>query len=377
MIIIFFGFFFLSLFSNTLAPFITTIKNVYGVSDDTIAILPSIVYCSSFVMSIVGSRIMHILGIEMGLVTGFILAILSSIVILFSNSFCTILIGYFISGLAVGMGGLFLGTAISLLPKKYQKFSFANACFGLGGILILPIARFVLKSSINFNYTYIIHIVLMLLLLILVGNMNITSSVKKIEKNKGSIHILKDPMILLLSISVFFYVGAEISTTNWTGSFLERYYGLDRSEVPVILSSFWLLFTLGRALGDKLLEMVGQLRFLFAAPLVSVAGIFVVLSGTSRIQALIGISIIGISISIIYPALQGYMVQHVDRGNIPAVSSITIIFNNFGAAFLTYIIGFAGGRNVIYVFVIQIVFYIYISFTALYYLIRNKKFCRD
>lgn len=373
MVIVFAGFFFLSLFANTLSPFITTIKNTYNVSADIIAILPPVVYFASFVMSIVGAKLMSVLGLKKGLYLGFLFAIFASIIILFSKSFYILLFGYFISGLAVGMSGVFLGTLLSVLPKEYQKFSLANACFGLGGILILPIDRLILKSGINFNYTYIIHIVFISLFIIFATKIDVTSSFKNNHHSKVSFDILKNPLVLVLSIAIFFYVGAEISTTNWTGSFLEKYYGISKEEVPNILSSFWILFTIGRAVGDKLLDKVGRLQFLLISPVVSIVGIFIILSGTSKIQALLGLSIIGISISLIYPALQGYIIENVDKRYIPSASAIIIIFNNLGATFLTYIIGFAGGIKITYVFIIQILFYLYIVFVAARYLALKPK----
>ncbi|WP_026881359.1 MFS transporter [Clostridium akagii] len=368
MIIIFLGFFFLSLFSNTLSPFITTIKNTYNVSNSIIAMLPSVVYCASFIMSILGARLMPAIGLKKGLYLGFSFAILASIVILFSHSFCVLLVGYFIAGLAVGMTSLILSTLLSLLPKQYQKFSLANACFGLGGIVILPIDRFVLGNGINFNYTYSIHIVFIILFLLLATKIKDIAPVENNAENKNAFSMLKNPLVLLLSIAIFFYVGAEISTTNWTGTFLEHYYGLSRTEVPNILLGFWILFTLGRTFGDKVLEKVGQLRFLAISPIITILGIFVILSGKTKIQALVGIAIIGITISLIYPALQGYLIQHVDKHYIPATNSIITIFNNLGATFLTYLIGFAGEINVTYVFIIQIVFYFYIIVVSALYL---------
>jgi len=375
MIIIFIGFFFLSLFSNTLSPFITTIKSTYKVSNDLIAILPSVVYCASFIMSILGAKLMIALGLRKSLRLGFTFAILASLTILFSKSFYVLLVGYFLSGLAVGMGSLILNTYISMLPKKYQKFSLANACFGLGGILILPIDRFILRSGINFSYTYIIHIVTIGLFLFLTFKLD-RISVKKDEgeeENVGTFSILKNPMVLLLSIAIFFYVGAEISTTNWTGNFLEKYYGLSKTEVPNILSGFWILFTLGRAVGDKFLDKVGQLKFLSISPLISIVGIFVILSGKTELQAIAGVAIIGITISLIYPAIQGYIIQHVPQKDVPSASSIIAIFNNLGATFLTYIIGFAGGMKITYVFIIQIFFYVYIILISAKYLMFSPK----
>lgn len=374
MIIIFIGCFFLSLFSNTLSPFITTIKNTYNVSSNVIAILPPSIYFASFVMSIVGARLMAALGLKKGLYLGVLFAVFSSLIILFSKSFYVLLFGYFISGLSVGMSSLFLGTLLSVLPREYQKFGLFNACFGLGGILILPIDRLILKNGISFNYTYILHIVFMLLFIVLARKIDLTTSVKNSHHSKVYFDILKNPFVILLSIAIFFYVGAEISTTNWTGGFLEKYYGISKEEVPNILSSFWILFTVGRAIGDKILEKVGRLQFLSISPLLSIVGIFIILSGTTKLQALLGLSIIGISISLIYPALQGYIIQNVDKRYIPSASAIIIIFNNLGATFLTYIIGFAGGIKITYVFIIQILFYLYIVLVSARYLaVKPKK----
>ncbi|MBR9647477.1 MFS transporter [Clostridium tyrobutyricum] len=375
MIIIFAGFFFLSLFSNTLSPFITTIKNTYHVSSGIIAVLPSVVYCASFIMSMVSAKFMYTLGLRKGLNLGFLFAIIASVIIILSKSFYVLMVGYFISGFAVGMGTVFLTTMLSLLPKQYQKFSLANAFFGLGGILILPIDRLILKGNIHFSYAYIVHIILIGIFLVLATRIKgISLCVDEgSECKKPESSVLKNPLVLLFVIAVFFYVGAEISTTNWTGTFLENYYGINKTEVPNILLGFWILFTFGRAIGDKFLNKVGQLRFLLVSPIISICGIFIILFGNSRIQALIGIAILGITMSMIYPAIQGYIIQHVSREDVPPASALITVFNNLGATFLTYIIGFAGGQKVTYVFIIQIVFYLYIIFVAARYLILKPR----
>ncbi|OMH22857.1 MFS transporter [Clostridium pasteurianum] len=322
-------------------------------------------------MSIVSARLQNMMTLKRGLHVGFLFAAIASIVILVSKSFYVLLVGYFISGLAVGMGTVFLTTTLSLLPKEYQKFSLGQACFGLGGILILPIDRFILKNNIAFNYTYIIHIICVIAFIIISSKVEVNAPCEKEDRCVNTFSILRNPLVLLLSLAIFFYVGAEISTTNWTGTFLESYYGLTKAEVPGILSSFWILFTVGRAMGDKILEKVGTLRFLSISPLVSILGIFIILSGNTKIQSLIGIAVIGLSMSLVYPAIQGYVIQHVDSEYVPAASAIVTIFNNLGATFLTYIIGFAGGIKVSYVFIIQIFFYAYIFIVALHYLISK------
>ncbi|AJA47614.1 permease [Clostridium pasteurianum DSM 525 = ATCC 6013] len=374
MIIIFIGFFFLALFSNTVSPFITTIKNMYNVSEQIIAILPPLILGASFMMSIAGGKIINVLGVKKGLYLGFFFMIASSIILLISKNFYVLLIGYFVSGLSIGMCTLSLTTTLSLLPEKYQKFSLSNAFVGLGGILILPIDRFILSKGILFNYTYIIHIVSAFIFFILITQVKgIVVSKSKDDITKDTFTVLKNPLFLLLAIAMFFYAGSELSTTNWTGTFLENFYGISREEVPNILLSFWILFTVGRALGDKFLDKVGRLRLLAIAPLVDIAGIIVILIGRNRIQAYVGYAVIGISMALIYPALQGYIIQNVDKKYAPIASSIITIFNNMGAMILSYLIGFAAGIRITYVFFVQILFYVYISIISFRYLLFKTK----
>ncbi|MDD3224926.1 MAG: MFS transporter [Clostridium sp.] len=373
MIYVFMGFFFMSFFSNTLPPYITTIKNTYGVSNDVIAFLPSIVYLTSFIMSIVGAKLMYSIGIRNGLNIGFIMTIAASLIILFSKSFVIIIIGYFISGLAIGANMVFFSAMLSLLPKKYQKFSLANGCFGLGGIIISPIAAFILKNKIPFNYTYILHILIMILCIVIFNRIEYDPVEKGNSSSQSSLGLLKKPFILMLSFAIFFYVGAEISTTSWTGTFLEKYYGMSRTQVPEIMLGFWTLYTVGRFLGDILIDKFGQLNLLSILPIMAIVGIVITLSGHSTWQAFLGISFIGMSISVIYPAMQGFIVQHVDKDNVPIASSLTVIFNNLGATLLTYVVGFAGGIRILNIFIIQIFFYFYIALLCMLLLFKHVK----
>lgn len=375
MIIVFIGFFLSALFYNTLAPFITTIKNTYNVSDEVIAVLPSMVFFASFIMSILGSKLMYVLGLKKALYLGFSFAILSSLTIIFSINFYMLMIGYFISGFTVGMATLILSTILSLLPKKYQKFSLANAFVGLGGIVILPVSGLILSKGILFKYTYFIHIVLISIYILCATQIK-GVSLDKLHSNsnkKSAFTLLKSPLILFLAICILFYQGSEIGTGNWTGRFLENFYGVSKVEAPIILTAFWVLFTIGRAFGDGILEKIGRLRFLIISSIMSIVGIIVILTGTSKIQALIGLCIMGLFMSLIYPAIQGYMVEKVGVENAPAASSIITIFNNFGATCLTYTIGFVGGIKISYVFMIQIIFFMYIGIVALRYMIFKPK----
>lgn len=371
MVVVFIGLFFVSLFSNTLSPFITTIKSFYNVNSELIAILPSVVFIASSAMNILGFKLIAALGLKNGLGTSIILCIAASILIFFSKSFYILLIGYFLSGLGIGMSYLFLSTILSLLPKEYQKFSLYNAFFGFGGILILPMARLIILNHIPFNYTYLIHVTTLSIYLIFVFKLKSTPKVSSKFTLSSLGSILKNPLVLYFSFAIFFYVGAEASTTSWTGSFLERYYGVSTGEVPNILLGFWILFTTGRVIGDFFINRIGQLKLLIISSLGAVCGIAITLTGSLKIQAFTGIALIGIMISIMYPAIQGYMVQNVSIDDVPSTSTIIGIFNSLGAMILTYAIGIGGNIKISYVFIIQIFFYAYIAFVSSKFLIKS------
>ena len=371
MVMVFIGLFLVSSFSNTLAPFITTIKSSYNVNSELIAILPSVVFIAASIMNVLGFKLISFLGLKKGLIVSISTCITSSIIIFFSKSFYILLIGYFISGLGIGMSYLFLSTILSLLPKEYQKFSLFNAFFGLGGILSLPVARLIILNHVPFNYTYLIHITTLSIYLIFVFKLENTPKVnsKFAWSDFGS--VLKNPLVLYFAFAIFFYVGAETSTTNWTGSFLERYYGISTAEVPNILLGFWILFTTGRVFGDSFINKIGHLKLLIISSFGAVCGIAIILTGSLKIQAFIGIALIGIMISIMYPAIQSYMVQSVSIDDVPATSAMIGVFNSLGSMILTYVIGICGNIKVSYVFIIQIFFYAYIAFVSSKFLIKH------
>jgi fucose permease len=211
--------------------------------------------------------------------------------------------------------------------------------------------------------------IIFIILVLKMDNINIPHK----DNRESIISVVKNPFVLFTSIAIFLYVGSELSTTNWTGTFLESHYHISKADVPNILMGFWILFTFGRAVGDILLEKIGQLKFLMISPIITLLGIFILITGKNSFQALVGIAIIGMTISIIYPALQSYIVQNVKKENIPPVTIIISLFNCTGATVLTYAVGFAGSINISYVYLIQVFFYLYIIMLAIKLLFFNKK----
>lgn len=364
MLFVFFTMFLLAVFSTTLSPFMTTIKKFYNLSDTQVAIIPAAVFFAALIMNLFGARLAALIGLKKGIYIGCVIAILASVIIVFSRNYYVFLTGAFIQGISYGILCVFSTNILALLPGKYQKYSLFNAFYGFGGMIILPIAKFFIKNNINFSYAYIIHICTFSILLLLAINIGELPKVNNEFEWSHIGEVLKDRQVLMFAIAIFAYVGAEISTTTWSGIFLESHYLISKIQVPNILLIFWLMFSSGRIIGDKFINKYGQLKILEFSTIGSIAGILILLAGQNETSAYFGLAVVGSMFALQYPCIQGFVIACVSRDRIPSVNTIIATSNSLGAFLLTYLIGLSAGINVNCVFIIQILIFAYIFILA-------------
>ena len=127
-------------------------------------------------------------------------------------------------------------------------------------------------------------------------------SEEKTQRGEG-LRLHKQPLLLLLVLIMFLYVGAEIGISSWISERFVRVYAMTPSEGANMLSLFWLGIFLGRLLtsvvykGDRqehvlLIFSVSSSVFLAAALM------------TNRLQLSSGLFFfVGIAFSTIYPTV--------------------------------------------------------------------------
>lgn len=372
MLFVFFTMFLLAMFSTTLSPFMTTIKKFYNLTDNQVAIIPAVIFLAALIMNILGARLAALLGLRKGLCIGSAIGILASVIVVLSRNYYMLLVGAFIQGISYGLVCVFSTNVLTLLPVKYQKYSLFNAFYGFGGMIILPIAKFFIKNNINFYYVYIIHICTFSILLLLSARIGQLPKVNTEFEWSHIIEVLKDRRVMMFAIAIFVYVGAEISTTTWSGTFLESHYSISKVQVPNILLVFWLLFSSGRLIGDKFINKFGRLKMLIISTIGSIIGILILLMGQATFNAYLGIAVIGTMISLQYPCIQGFVAASVSRDRLPSVNTVITTSNSLGAFILTYLIGLSATLNVNYVFIIQIAIFTYICILAVRFLKYQK-----
>ena len=81
------------------------------------------------------------------------------------------------------------------------------------------------------------------------------------EQQLGLRQLLRRPLLWLLALILFLYVGLEVGLGNWTFTYL-RSGGVGVASASAVTSGYWLALTLSRAVSPFALRRLPELRFL-------------------------------------------------------------------------------------------------------------------
>jgi fucose permease len=137
-----------------------------------------------------------------------------------------------------------------------SAFNLTNVFFGLGAFLTpLAIAYSLRTKSLSFTLYLLAGLALLPVLFALATNF---PTLRKGPEGIGD--LLATPIVWLCAMALFFYGPLEASLGGWATSYLVE-QGVSEKSAPVWLSSFWLMYMLGR-LTTALTLPEGQERLL-------------------------------------------------------------------------------------------------------------------
>ncbi len=88
----------------------------------------------------------------------------------------------------------------------------------------------------------------------------------------GDAPVWRSPIIVVVALGIFFYVGSEIGTNNWAALFLQRTRGYDEMRAAGAVSDFWLALTAGRLFVIYLATRIPAEKLLLAMTIGAAAG---------------------------------------------------------------------------------------------------------
>jgi len=100
-----------------------------------------------------------------------------------------------------------------------------------------------------------------------------TNEIIEGKSSTATISLWKSPIILMLALAGFFYVGSEMAVNNWGVLFLERTHDFSTRSGAAAISNFWLAMTAARIVISAIAHRVEAGKLLLGLVLCSIASL--------------------------------------------------------------------------------------------------------
>lgn len=231
----------------------------------------------------------------------FLCMALGALVITSISSVWFIIAGFFLYG--IGVGGMesvmFAVTADENPEGASQHLIFNQALFSIGA-MITPLILSKIVNQISFHWIYGFMTFIWILVCISFYQIHLSSQITAAHEKVSFKTMLKNPLIWFLIGAILLSTGSESIFTYWSGTFFERIHAGNLGAIA--LSSYWLASIIGRLAASRVkqVEKLTGLCFFLAA-----VGTGIFFGALAPWIKLLGMMLVGISFSPLYPAI-GY-----------------------------------------------------------------------
>jgi MFS transporter, FHS family, glucose/mannose:H+ symporter len=214
--------------------------------------------------------------------------------------------------IVMGIGGGFSeGTASALVtdlytgPRRASMMNLAQAAFGAGAILVPLATGTLLKMKLDWRLAYYGTAAICFA----TGLLTLAALLRGVERPVG-VHgdggwrkVLTDPVVLMLSVGIMLYVGAELGQSNWLAVYFRRELHASASFSAKSLSSMWLGILVGRVLGARALKYLSDYALLCWSATLGILAVCALLLVQSPIAGLFATFAVGLFFGPVWPTI--------------------------------------------------------------------------
>lgn len=265
---------------------------------------------------------------------------LSYVLIIFGNSNICLVLAFLLTGMARGATSNFSNVTINnLAPGKAWIINGLHAMFSIGAF-IFPILLTVLTAVTADKWIYACYFMLAMGVLswLLYSMMPVDEILQK-KKNEKKVTwgFFKEPMFILCTATLFFYLCVEQGVIGWLVTYFKDTGLLDASLSQIMASVQWVMILAGRLTTAYLSTKMSKAKLLRIMGVGLVVFFIVLITGTTTPQIVIGIIGFGYSMAGIYPTTVSF------AGNIiqkyPISWSFMLTMASMGSILMPTIIG--------------------------------------
>lgn len=286
-----------------------------------------------------------------------------------ADSLAAVRIAVFLTGFGGGILNGETNTIVSDISgeDRNSNLSFLAIFFGIGALGV-PVLMSILSERFPFESILAGTSVFMVIIMIFFFMIKFPEPKQAhgFPVRQG-FRLLKQPLLLLLSLALFFQSGMEGLSNNWTTTYLEA-GGVPRDKALFSLTCMVIGMTSARLIMGFLLKKVKSYVVLVAGLMIILLGILTLITGIFSHNA--GMTLLGVGFAPVFPVLLGYI------GTLyPELSgtafSIALFIALIGNTTLNYIMGNAAGRFGIGVFPFMLLFAVIIMSLVLFLALKK------
>lgn len=327
----------LALSIGTLLPFI---RDSRGLNYAFCGVLVSLHSCGNLVSSFASGALAVVWGRKKSILFFNAFFAIAFLLIAFGGSEWTLGIAFFITGLARGATSNFGNATINnLAPGRAAIINGLHAMFSIGAFLF-PILLTVMTSTSADQWVYACYFMLAMGILSFILYFLMPESTvagKKDNASKKGMGFFKNPLFILVTATLFFYLCAEQGVIGWLVTYFKD-TGLLSANLSQLMSSvLWIAILAGRLTVAGLSTRVRKEKLLLFMGIGLVLFFIVLITAQSTWVIVIGILGFGYSMAGIYPttvSFSGYVIQEY-----PMAWSFILTIASMGSILMPGIIG--------------------------------------
>ncbi len=153
--------------------------------------------------------------------------------------------------------------------------------------------------------------------------------------------LLRDPILVLLGVILFFESGMEITVGGWTATYVNQEMALSPERALYLLSLYWLGMTVARLVLGWLLKRAPTAAVLLSSLGVAFAGALILIFARTTLAAGAGTFLAGAGFAAVFPVILGYVGDRYEHLSGTAFG-VAFVMALMGGTTLPYVTGVLG-----------------------------------
>ncbi|HEX9107552.1 MAG TPA: MFS transporter [Longimicrobiales bacterium] len=159
---------------------------------------------------------------------------------------------------------------------------------------------------------------------------------------RSGLGLLRDPVLLLFGLALFFESGMETTVSGWTATFVQQTLAIPVERALFFLSAYWVGMTVGRVV-LSLNRRVGAVSALYISIALAFAGAMFMFEATRPTGAALGCFLIGFGFAAVFPLIFGFAADRFPTLSGTAFSML-LVMGLIGGTILPWLVGVLAAR---------------------------------